>query len=319
MRKTPKKNSRLPRLWDKLRAILERGNPRRIFVGKLGGESTRVIRTAKSAPQRRQKVKTRKRVLVARRKRTAAAVVSVVKLVLLVGASVIVLRSVFHYAHSSPRFTIAHIAVENNTHVPAREIIAYSGIAEGENIFRPSLGESAAAIAEIPWVRDARIQRKLPDEIHITVTERTPFALILSDELFYIDRDRTIIARFDPLESVDAPVITARTLGPLHPGDVVETAGIAEAIDVIGLIKAMRVSDTIRVSEINADNPRNLLLIEETSGASIYLGSNDFKGELWRLIQTAEAVRNDDRFSMADLERMDMRFGAIVPATFRGS
>jgi cell division protein FtsQ len=87
---------------------------------------------------------------------------------------------IIEYLNSSPRFLIAHIAVKGNTRVPAREVTARSGIVEDDNIFSVRLADTAAAVKEIPWVREARIARKFPNEILIEITERRPVALVLS-------------------------------------------------------------------------------------------------------------------------------------------
>lgn len=309
---------RLLTSWDGLRSLLERGNPRRIFVGRLSRDNTRVIRTARSAPRRRQKVRRRKRVLVARKKKVARAVGAVVKVGLSVAAGTFLAVDVYGYMHTSPRFSVTHIAVEGNVHVTAREIIATSGIAEGQNIFRVALVESADAIRQIPWVLDARVRRRLPDQIDIEITERTPVALVLSREILFMDRTGKIVAGYDRSESTDAPFITARDFGPLRPGDTVRTEGIFDALEIVRLMDSTGVADSIPISEINIDDPTNIVMIARRSGANILLGTGDLEGKLWRLARVARAIESNDRLSMEDLEKVDLRFGAIVPAKIEG-
>ncbi|UCD56358.1 MAG: FtsQ-type POTRA domain-containing protein [Candidatus Hydrogenedentota bacterium] len=290
-----------------------------MFAGKLLGASARTIRTAKSSPRRLQKVKRRQRVLMARKKRVARAAASAVKL-LLFGVAVAVLTvDVLDYLHSSPKFSIAHIAVNGNTHVTACEIIAKSGIVEEENIFGVNVRISAAAIREIPWMRDARIQRRFPDEIHIETVERRPVALVLLRELFYIDGEGKVLAKFDCSDGPDVPVITAKALAEAKPGDSISIEGITEALEIAQIINAMDASEKIRISEINVDDPSNILMIAEQSGANIFMGSGDLQGKLWRLAKIAEAIHQNKRFHTANLERIDMRFGAIIPAKFKDS
>jgi len=304
--------------WAGLRSLLQRGDPRRIFVGKLSRDNTRVIQTARSAPQRRQKVSRRKRVLVARKKKVATAGVVVARFVLFGAAVSFLAVDVHGYMFSSPRFVITHIAVDGNVHVTARRIIAESGIAEGRNIFRVGLAESASAIRRIPWVLDARVRRRLPDEIHIEVIERRPVALVLSREIYFMDPTGKVVAGFDAAEGLDVPFITARDLGPLKPGDTVRTNGIADALEIVRLMDTAGVADEIPISEINIDDPANIVLIARQSGASIFFGSGDMDGKLWRLAKIAGAINQSERLDMADLEKVDLRFGAIVPVKIRG-
>ena len=223
------------------------------------------------------------------------------------------------YVESSQRFSIAHIAVKGNTRVTAIELIAKSGINEGESIFGFSLAGSASAIREIPWVCEARIARRFPNEVLIEITEREPVALVLSRGLFYIDGEGKVLEKFDSSERMDVPIVTAEHLPPLKAGDLMKTDGATDALEIIRAMNAMNVLEAIRISEINLDDPTNVLLIAEQSGANILMGSGDFRGKLWRLATVAEAINRNKKLQIANLERMDMRFETIVPVKFKGN
>jgi cell division protein FtsQ len=298
--------------------MMKRGNPQRIFVGRFSNNRTRIIRTAKNAPRRHQRVRIRKRLVVARRKKVVGVVWAVVRLVLVVGGATLLVTDVYHYMHSSPRFAITHIDVRGNAHVTAREIIARSGIAENGNIFKADLEGSAEAVRQIPWVGEATVSRSFPGQVRIEVSERKPIALVPSSELFLMDESGKIIAPYVAAEKIDVPFITVSRLGSIRPGDVIEPPGLDDAVEVIRLMESMGVSDEIRISEINIDDPKNIIMIAGESGASIYLGVGDLKDKLWRLTKVVEAVKKSKRLKMAELERVDLRFGAIVPAKAGG-
>jgi len=304
--------------WNGLRGLLEKGSPRRVFVGRFFRDNTRVIRTARNAPKRRQNVRRRKRVLVARKRKVTRVAFAAVRLGLLVGVVTFLVVDVHGYMYSSPRFSISHIAVEGNVHVTAREVIAASGIAEGQNIFRSSLTGTASAIRKIPWVRDARVRRRLPDQIEIEIAERAPVALVLSREIFLMDETGKVVAGYDKSEGIDAPFITSRHLGPLKPGDNVSAEGIEDAIKIVRLMGSTGVAGSIAISEINIDDPSNIVMIAGRSGANIFLGAGDLEGKLWRLARVAGAIKSNSRFNIADLKKVDLRFGAIVPAKIEG-
>ena len=316
--KSARKKWKLLAFADSLRGLLHKGNPRRIFVGKFSRDGARVIRTARNTPERRQKVSRRKRVLVARRQKVARIVSPVVRMSLLAVITGFIAVDVYGYMHSSPRLSITHIAVDGNVHVTALEVIAQSGIAEGENIFDVTLDESAEAIREIPWVLDARVRRYPPGQINIDITERKAVALVPARELLLVDETGRIVAGFHNAENVDAPFITSQNFGPLEPGDVVQTEGIGEALEIIRLMNSMGIANDIGISEISIDDPRNIVLIAGRSGANIYLGNNDLEGKLWRLTKVVRAIGKDKGRKVADLKKMDLRFGAIVPTRIEG-
>jgi hypothetical protein len=80
----------------------------------------------------------------------------------------------------------------------------------------------------------------------------------------------------------------------------------------------MNLAESLGISEINLDDPTNIVMIAEQSGANIFMGSGDFRGKLWRLAEIVGAIDGDKNLRIANLERMDMRFETIVPARFRG-
>jgi hypothetical protein len=83
-------------------------------------------------------------------------------------------------------------------------------------------------------------------------------------------------------------------------------------------MKAMRLDDDMDISEINLDDPKNIVMVASRSGANIYLGTGDLRGKLWRLAKVVEAVRDSDHLRLTGLEKVDLRFGSIVPTKIRG-
>jgi cell division septal protein FtsQ len=174
------------------------------------------------------------------------------------------------------------------------------------------------AIEEIPWVWRARIEKALPNEVHIEVTERRPVAYALSGVLFLVDEEGKVVAEFGSSEKLDAPIITSKKFEGLKPGDYLRMEGIPEALEIVKLINTMGLQDTICISEISIDEAPNIHLVAERSGASIVLGSEDLEAKLWRLAKIAEAIGRDNHLTFADLQKVDMRFKSIVPAQFEG-
>ncbi|RJP24804.1 MAG: FtsQ-type POTRA domain-containing protein [Candidatus Abyssobacteria bacterium SURF_5] len=301
---------------SRIRAFLHRRDHRPVFAGKFFSGGTKVIQTARNKPQRRQKVKPRQRIIVAKKQKIVRAVSLSLKIAV-AGCAVAVLgMTVSRFVGSSSRFSIKHIGVTGNTHVTAQTIIQQSGLKEGENIFRSVLADAAASIARIPRVHSVVVRRKLPDEIHIEIKERRPAAILLADELLVLDHEKKIIERYDPAARIDLPILTGKQLAQYTVGDVIESDGIDGALHIIDLMNELGMAKSIGISEINIDDPDDILLIAEQSGATIHLGTGDYPGKLWRLKKVTEEIQRHGRLKLASLERVDMRFETIVPAKF---
>ena len=80
-------------------------------------------------------------------------------------------------AAGSVGFTIASIDIDGNAKTARAAIIAQLGADKGSPILGLSLDAARMRIATLPWVREARIERILPDRIRISVSERNPVAL----------------------------------------------------------------------------------------------------------------------------------------------
>jgi cell division protein FtsQ len=222
-----------------------------------------------------------------------------------------------NYVYTSPRFVVRHIGVTGNTHVTADTIIRESTIFEGRNIFGLDLSEAAVAIEKIPRIRSAQVRRIPPDEIQIEVTERKPLALILSGRLLCVDREARILAEYDPAHKLDAPIISGKSLAGAKVGDTVQVEKVSCALEIVEIINRLGLAGHLRISEINVDDPDNIVLVAEQSGATILLGSDNFEAKLWRLARVAETMECNEQLKVANLERLDMRFEAIVPAKFK--
>jgi cell division protein FtsQ len=263
-------------------------------------------------------VKPRRQIIVAKKQKVRRTISLSVKLVIVAAAVSALVINVTHFLLSSSRFAVSHIGVIGNTNVTAQTVIEQSGLAEGRNILKLPIAEAATAIAKIPRVRSAVVRRKLPDEIQIEITERQPSALILAKELLLLDHDKKVIDRFDSTKEKDLPLITGRVLRGASIGDILDSDGIEQALQVIDAMAEPALSNSIRLSEINIDDLENILIITEPFGASVYLGSGAFRDKLWRLAQVTEEIKRNERLRMATLERVDMRFESIIPAKFIG-
>ena len=73
---------------------------------------------------------------------------------------------------------LQHIEVKGRAHTPQDILLAVSGLQRGQPIFAISLAELHQRIAEIGWVEDVVVERRMPSTIRITLQERMPVALL---------------------------------------------------------------------------------------------------------------------------------------------
>lgn len=95
------------------------------------------------------------------------------RILIMVGVAVALVLSMIIF------FRVRSVEVQGNRYYTADEVIEAAGIASGDNLLTLSRGEIAGnVIAQLPYVKNVRVTRTLPDTVVITVTEdETTFAV----------------------------------------------------------------------------------------------------------------------------------------------
>ncbi len=91
-------------------------------------------------------------------------------------------------------FRVAEILVEGRTRTPRGELLAALKVERGDPIFGIDLSATRQRLEELSWVKTATIERRLPNEIHLLITERAPIVIWQNEGHYYlVDRDGQIV------------------------------------------------------------------------------------------------------------------------------
>lgn len=94
--------------------------------------------------------------------------------------------------------TVESVQVEGRQRADRRAILTALGVARGMPILAVDLESAKARLETVPWVRNASIERLLPDTLYVRLTERAPLALWQHQGKFdLVDQDGNIIADAD--------------------------------------------------------------------------------------------------------------------------
>ena len=91
----------------------------------------------------------------------------------------------------------------------------------GTNILAVDIDQTRRQIEELPWVKSASVHRRLPDTLHVSLTERQPLALAEGDQgrLVLIDQDGEPVEVRDLRPFRDLPTVAGDGAGR-HAGDL---------------------------------------------------------------------------------------------------
>jgi cell division protein FtsQ len=147
--------------------------------------------------------------------------------------AVILAALVLWLALWSPLFKFREVEVTGGHHISEKEVIEVAGLDSGDNILMLSQERIKEAVEALPWVRSARIERRLPGTIRVVINERNP-AMIFTTAAgrWTIDRSGRVLSKGDRYGGL--PSIATDSAPDLAPGDQVDTPQVRAAVSAVG-------------------------------------------------------------------------------------
>jgi cell division septal protein FtsQ len=145
----------------------------------------------------------------------------------------------------SQNFNVRSISVSGLSHLDEASLYAITKPYYGQNIFSEDLGLLRKKIADIPWVKSAKVRIKLPDSVRIIVKERDAAALINSKQqglykLFVVDGNGMLLGEFGNMLTEGLPVITGLEITDLYTGAHITQNGL---LAVLGQLASLRANN----------------------------------------------------------------------------
>lgn len=170
-------------------------------------------------------------------------------------------------------FEIQDIEVKGAETMTPESVIALSGIAVGENIFKTSLTEARANLESDPLVEVLGISRVFPDKITIEIHQRKPHAAVawLDGYAIIDERGFTLDVR-DSLPAGQYPLVTGIDIEPAQRGTPIQGVNPETMKIMQKLLTALQCEQALGcVSEINLADPVKLVMLT-AEGLQIDLG-----------------------------------------------
>lgn len=117
---------------------------------------------------------------------------------------------------------IREVYVVGRRQTPRAELMAAVGAERGDPILGLDLEAARERVMALPWVRDASVERLLPDTVVLRVDERRPLALWQRDGRFTLIGDDGVVVRRDDLEPFADLLVVVGDDAPAHAADLVD-------------------------------------------------------------------------------------------------
>lgn len=202
-------------------------------------------------------------------------------------------------------FNAKTITVTGMQHLSSEEILKQAQIHEGANILSTNIVLTRKRLLAHPWIKDADIIRKLPDEITIHIKEHTPFAILDLGRKFIIDTHGDIFKEWSAMDPVNMPTISGLDYSDLHVPGKPPTLPFKAVMSVLQLGRKEGIVLPNRlIKRIHVDREIGLTLYAFDKPKAILLGYDDYPDKYKSLESLLIHLRTKNEFS--DFDSIDL-------------
>jgi cell division protein FtsQ len=222
----------------------------------------------------------------------------------------------------NPDYCLSTIAIRTDGTLQRDQVLKSAELREGLNIFSVNLARVHDRLQQLAQVDEVQVERKMPNEIDITITERKPIAWItsekavadpfVSDAAFLVDA-RGILMREKKLlpEYLALPLITGCSSEALVPGKAVDSFEAKAAIELLRLTTTSFMQTRFQIREVDVSKGY-CLLVTDKNHTQVMFGFDHLETQMQRLEQLL--VYSDD--SGRPIETVNLLVARNTPATF---
>jgi cell division protein FtsQ len=198
--------------------------------------------------------------------------------------------AVHDFAAHDPRFRIDssdNIQILGNSKVTKAELLSVFGADMGRNVFFVPLKERRGDLEHLPWVETATVMRLLPDQLRVSVVERTPVAFVRNgSQIGLVDRQGVLLS-MDP-KSMAANHYSFPVVSGIVETDPLSTRTARMKIYQRFVAELDSTGERIssQLSEIDLSDPEDVRVLVASDGSELllHLGDQDFLSR-WRNYQ----------------------------------
>ena len=161
--------------------------------------------------------------------------------------------------YQSKLFLVEDLKIVGTHRLKAEKVMQMANVHVGESLISVDPKSISKNLTRIPQIKSARVERGWPHSVLITVTERSPVAVVKSGDGFNLIDDEGMLAGKIDHQPKKMRLISAKP----------NTAAMKSAVQI-----ALAIPAKWKVARISAANS-NSVIVELTRGQSIAFGSGD--------------------------------------------
>ena len=214
--------------------------------------------------------------------------------------TVLILLKVATWLNAGVMFSLRDVEIIGNQNAPKSELLSLFEIDTTKSIFDVDLKAISAKIRKHPFVHEARVSRKLPNNLVVKIIERQPLAIVNGEKLSLIDKYGYFLPELKLFDPVDFPVISN-----IEP-DEANNQKLALVLSFLEAIKVQNFSLYSQVSEISFSDKVGIYFYLIEGSTPVVVGKKKFIAKADKLMKVIKMINHNTQLSQ--VKYFDLRF-----------
>ncbi len=214
--------------------------------------------------------------------------------------TVLIVLKVATWLNASVIFSIKDIEIIGNKNAPRVELLSLFKIDTTQSLFEIDLKAIADKIKTHPFVHEAKVSRKLPNNIVVQIIEKQPLALVNGGKLALVDQHGDFLPELKMFDTVDFPIIS--NIAPVEPNN----RKLMLVLNFLYAIKDQDFSLYSQISEISFSDKIGIYFYLIEGSTHVIVGNEGFVEKAVKLTQVMKMINQTTQFSQ--VKYFDLRF-----------
>lgn len=184
----------------------------------------------------------------------------------------------YRWARTSELFQLDEVDYQGLVHLKKETLDLLLLKTLPHNLLQVDLDRVRELAESESWVQEARVRRKLPNRLVVSVAERQPMAVAAIDgELYVVDSQGIVLAAYgSTYHWIDRPIVKGLKNIARENARVENSRKMEIYLQVLHDLNSPREDHNRSISEIDLQDPERVAVIPDNDPVLIYLGNRNF-------------------------------------------
>lgn len=216
---------------------------------------------------------------------------------LYVTTTIVILLQIATWLNAEEIFALNEIIVQGNKLLSDKQVLSLVETETSANLFNFDLRAMAAKITAHPYVKQASVSRRLPDDLVIQVVEETPLALMNNGQMQLIGEAGQSLPYASKFQYTDYPVVN-------YKAD--ENKGLTAILSYLRDCKQHQFLLYSQISEISYSDEIGVYFYLTKTGIPVIVGHAQDRNQGKHLLQVLTILKNNKM--LAEVKALDLRY-----------